>query len=114
MILLTVQCIFMVLGKLGHTCNACSSSHVTFCRLTENAELLTGTLQAILFGSAAEGISPGILDDEYVRHLLLDPVCLRQDSSNCRATTDTYYTVSQLQSFTALTQQLHSVQCCHL
>lgn len=92
----------MVPVKLGHTRYACCSSQVTFCRLVENAELLTGTLQAILFGSAAAGVSAGILDDEYVRHLLLDPVCLRQDSANCRATTDPYYTVSHLQSLITL------------
>ncbi len=71
-----------------------SSPQSPFCRLIENAELLTGTLQAVIFGSASAGLT-GILDDEYVRQLLLDPVCLRQDATNCRATTDPYYTVSQ-------------------
>ncbi|DBA94392.1 TPA: hypothetical protein ACH3X1_001997 [Trebouxia sp. C0004] len=58
-------------------------------QLIQNAELLTGTLQTILF--AASGHTSGVLHDEFARHLLLDPVCLRQDPANCRAASDQYY-----------------------
>ena len=79
------------------------------CRLVTNAEQLTGTLQAILFGNAAAGLKAGILDDAYARHLLLDPVCLRINAADCRATTDPYYAVSMPQRAAGLTGKFFSV-----
>ena len=64
-----------------------------YCRLVENAELLTGTLQAVTLGSTSNGLA-GILSNTYARHILLDPVCLRQVATNCRSTSDPYYSVS--------------------
>ena len=50
--------------------------------------------QYILTGNETLQIPSGLLEDPFARHILLDPVCLRQDSANCLTTDNPYYSVS--------------------
>lgn len=48
----------------------------------------------VVTGNETLQIPSGLLKDPFARHILLDPVCLRQDSANCLTTQSPYYSVS--------------------
>lgn len=64
------------------------------CRLVTAAKQMVGVMQAIIFGSASLKLPSGLLNDAVARHILLDPVCLREDAANCLPTTSPFYSVS--------------------
>ena len=86
----------MVLALASMICTTVCSNLQCWCRLATAAKSLVGVMQLIVNGNESLQIPSGLLDDPFARRILLDPVCLRQDSANCLATTNPFYSVSVL------------------